>query len=306
MRRALLIAAALLISAGAWLYWPSAFPVDVNEPDAGELAALTERGEYVFRIAGCRGCHTEKDGTLLAGGRTLETPYGRFHPPNITPDPKTGIGSWRFEDLVRALRYGRSPSGRAYLPAFPYTSYSAMQLDDMRALYAYLRTVPAVERESASVASAWYLRGGIAARAWQRFFYRPAATLADGGDDAASRGRYLATALGHCPECHTPRDRFGVRIEALAYSGTEDGPDGDPVPNITPNREHGIGKWRAGALRDFFATGMKPDGDFASGAMVVVIDNSTQYLTPEDTGALIAWLRSLTAIPQDQVESTQP
>jgi len=306
MRRGLLLAGGVLIAAAAWLYWPSSTPIDASEPDAGELAALTQRGEYVFRIAGCRGCHTEEDGPLLAGRRTLETPYGRFSPPNITPDPATGIGSWRFEDLVRALRYGRSPSGRAYLPAFPYPSYARMQLDDMRALYAYLRTVPAVVRKSGPVASAWYLRGGVAARAWQRLFYRPPPTpVADGGDDATGRGRYLATALGHCAECHTPRDRFGARIETLAYSGTEDGPDGDPVPNITSNREHGVGKWRTGALRDFFATGMKPDGDFASGAMVQVIDNTTQYLTPKDTGALIAWLRSLPAIPLDQVESTQ-
>jgi mono/diheme cytochrome c family protein len=168
-----------------------------------------------------------------------------------------------------------------------------MQLDDMRALYAYLRTVPPVAHAS-EPSAAWYLRGGIAARAWQRMFYAPATPIEV--SDEANRGHYLATALGHCIECHTPRNRFGVRIDALAFAGTHDGPDGDPVPNITPDREHGIGKWRTGALRDFLSSGMKPDGDFASGAMVIVIDNSTQYLTDADQSALIAYLRSLPAI----------
>jgi mono/diheme cytochrome c family protein len=302
MRRALLLVAVVLVAAIAWLYWPVSTAIEVSEPDAGELAALVERGEYIFRIAGCRACHTQEDGPLLAGG-TLETPYGRFHPPNITPDATTGIGSWRFEDLVRALRYGRSPTGRAYLPAFPYPSYSAMALEDMRALYAYLRTVTPVVQENAPVASAWYLRGGVAARAWQRLFYKPVDAPPVDESEKLERGRYIVAALAHCPECHTPRNRFGVPIEALAFSGTDDGPDGDPVPNITPNREHGIGKWRVGALRDFFSMGMKPDGDFASGAMVQVVDNSTQYLTPEDTGALIAYLRSLAAIPPEQAEA---
>jgi mono/diheme cytochrome c family protein len=291
MRRALLLVSAALVAALVWLYWPTAPRVELPDPTLEEMAALVGRGEYVFRSAGCAGCHTQKDGPLLGGGRTLELPFGRFVPPNISSDPKAGIGSWRFQDLVRALKYGRSPEGRAYLPVFPYTSYSGMQLDDIRALYAYLRTVPPVARASEPSASAWYLRGGIAARAWQRLFYTPAASI--DVHDALSRGYYLATALGHCGECHTPRNRFGVRIDALAFAGTDDGPDGDPVPNITPDRAHGIGKWRTGALREFFSSGMKADGDFASGAMVVVIDNSTQYLTADDTSALITYLRSL-------------
>jgi len=300
MRRALLLASAALIAALIWLYWPSAPRVELPDPTLEEMAALVSRGEYVFRIAGCAGCHTQKDGPLLGGGRTLDVPFGPFVPPNISSDPKTGIGNWRFQDLVRALRYGRSPEGRAYLPVFPYTSYSGLQLEDMRALYAYLRTVAPVARASEPSAP-WYLRGGVAARAWQRLFYTPAAPIEV--SDTPSRGHYLATALGHCIECHTPRNRFGVPIDALAFAGTDDGPDGDPVPNITPDREHGIGKWRTGALREFFSSGMKPDGDFASGAMVNVIDYSTQYLTQEDAGALIAYLRSLPAIERTADES---
>jgi mono/diheme cytochrome c family protein len=297
VRRLLLALAALVAAAVVWLWWPPD-SVELTEPSAAELDALAKRGEYVYRLAGCRGCHTQDDGPELAGGREVETHYGIFRPPNITPDVDTGIGSWSAADFVRALRYGRSPDGGAYLPAFPYPSYSGMTLDDMLALYAYLRTVPAVSQANAPAVDTWYLRGGLAARVWQRAFYTPAPeATSDGGDDAVARGRYIATALGHCAECHTPRDRHGVPIAALGYSGTPDGPDGDAVPNITPDREDGIGRWRATALREFLATGMKPDGDFASGAMEMVIENTTQHLTREDLGALVAYLRSLPAVP---------
>jgi mono/diheme cytochrome c family protein len=283
-------ATGLALAAAAWLYWPSAAPLEVPEPDAAELAALRERGEYLFHLAGCSGCHTQAHGPLLAGGGALETPFGTFYAPNITPDLATGIGRWRAVDLVRALRDGRAPDGHAYLPVFPYPSYTHLHRKDMLAIYAYLRSVPTVVRPRRP-AAAWYWRGGVAARAWQRAFFTPGDAY--DWEDAATRGRYLATALGHCGECHTPRDRFGVPIAKLQFAGTDTGPDGDPVPNITPDREHGIGTWRASALRDFFSLGMKPDGDLAGGAMSDVIDVTTQYLTPEDTDALIAYLRAI-------------
>src|SRR5262245_26623194 len=249
-RALLVVAVALVIAAAAWLYWPSETEVDVEEPTPEALARLVPHGEYVFRIAGCAACHTQEDGPLLAGGRPLETPFGTFHPPNITPDRETGIGAWRAADLVRALRSGRAPDGHAYFPAFPYPSYAAMTLDDMVALYAYLRTVPPVARASERHELAWYLRGGLAARAWQRLWFDPPAPIDTG--DAPGRGRYIATALGHCNECHTPRDRYGVPIAALRFSGSDEGPERDPVPNITPDREHGIGRWSTRQLRRFF------------------------------------------------------
>src|SRR5262245_24808356 len=135
MRRALLvIALAAMIAvaaAAAWLYWPAETKVDVDELMPEALARLVPHGEYVFRIAGCAACHTQGDRALPAGGRPPETAFGTFQPPNITPDPETGIGAWRAADLVRALRSGRAPDGRAYFPAFPYTSYAAMTLEDM-------------------------------------------------------------------------------------------------------------------------------------------------------------------------------
>lgn len=293
---------AIAVAALVWLYWPSAAGIEVEEPTPEALAELAPRGEYVFRLAGCKGCHTQKeDGPLLAGGRALETPFGTFYPPNITPDAETGIGAWRAADLVRALREGRAPNGRAYFPAFPYPSYAAMTLEDMLALYAYLRTVPAVTRESEPHELPWYLRGGPAARAWQRLWFDPPEPIAQ--DDEIGRGRYIATALGHCGECHTPRDRFGVPIAALHFAGTPDGPDGDPVPNITPDREHGIGSWSARQLRRFFESGMNPDGDFVGGAMVEVIDEGLTHLTREDADALIAYLRSLPPIASPDAPS---
>jgi mono/diheme cytochrome c family protein len=269
---------------------------------AGAATAQTpaERGRYLVAAAGCVSCHTEEreDAVPFAGGRALATPFGTFYAPNITPDRETGIGGWRAEDLVAALHDGVSPAGDAYFPAFPYTSYTGMTEDDARAIHAYLMTLDPVRRANLPHDLPWYLRTRLAARAWQWLNFTAARFAPDPARDAAwNRGAYLVRHLGHCGECHTPRGRLGGLLAARELAGTADGPEGRKVPNITPDRETGIGRWAPGDIEAFLEIGMLPDGDFAGAGMGEVIDENTSRLTPEDRGAIATYLRALPALP---------
>jgi mono/diheme cytochrome c family protein len=255
--------------------------------------ALIARGEQVFHIGGCTNCHTAKNGQLLAGGDPLATPFGTFHPPNITPDPTTGIGGWTEAQFIRAMREGRSPSGAPYYPAFPYTSYTRMSDEDLSALKAYLDTVPPVQqpRHDHELSFPFNQRWGI--RLWQWAFFTPERHVPqpDKGE-AWNRGAYLALGPGHCVECHTPRDTLGVLDMDMAFAGGDlGGPDGK-VPNVTPSAD-GIGDWSEGDITTALTLGMLPDGDFLGGEMGKIVSNGTSKLPPADVEAIIAYLRSL-------------
>jgi mono/diheme cytochrome c family protein len=162
------------------------------------------RGEYVFRAAGCAACHTREGAPPLAGGRAFDTPFGRFYSPNITPDPRHGIGRWSADDLWRALTRGEGPGGVHYYPVFPFTSYAAMTREDSDALHAYLMSVAPKAVASKAHELPWYLRWRFAAWAWKWLFLdtRPFSPV-QGRSARWNRGAYLVRALGHCGECHT-------------------------------------------------------------------------------------------------------
>jgi len=257
------------------------------------------RGKYVFDAADCVACHTDtaNQGTPLAGGRRLETPFGTFYSPNITPDTATGIGRWSDADFIAALRHGRAPDGGHLYPVFPYPSYTLMNESDMRDLKAYLFSLPPVVRENRphEVRPPFGWRFLIAG--WKALFFSPGAFRPDDNRDQRwNRGAYLATALGHCGECHTPRNAFGAPVSDMALAGTAEGPDGGSVPNITPDRETGIGGWSDDDVDTLLTLGMTPDGDFVGAGMAEVVSNSTSKLTPADRAALIAYLKSLPPI----------
>lgn len=261
--------------------------------------ALVERGAYVYRAGGCAGCHTDtaNSGADNAGGVAIDSPFGVFYGPNITPDPEHGIGAWREADLVRALREGVSPDGSHYYPAFPYTSYTRLYDEDMRALWAYLKSRPAVARPNKPHAIAWYIRFRPALALWKWRYFTPGAFVSDPARPArANRGAYLAAAA-HCAECHTPRDAFGGLEKHLSYAGTRDAEG--VIPNITPDKKTGIGRWRESELADYLEDGGTPDGDSAGDLMAEVIENGTRYLTEEDRGAIAAFIFSLAPIERD-------
>jgi mono/diheme cytochrome c family protein len=256
--------------------------------------ALRARGELLFNIGGCTNCHTAKDGPALAGGEPIRTPFGTFHAPNITPDPETGIGGWSEADFIRAMQQGVSPSGAPYYPAFPYTSYTLMSADDLRALKAHLDTIPPARRNSPphDLAFPYNLRLGL--RPWRWLFFTPGRFVPDPSRDAAwNRGAFLVNGPGHCQECHTPRTRWGTLDAAQAFAGGDLGPGIGKVPNITAHPERGIGRWSEDDIAFALTIGATPDGQTLAGDMAKVVANGTSRLPEADLLAVAAYLASL-------------
>lgn len=266
---------------------------------AAQAPGDVSRGAYVFAAAGCESCHTDRKGggAPLAGGRGLETPFGVFYAPNITPDPDHGIGRWTQADLVRALHDGRAPDGSHYFPSFPYASYTGMTLSDIADLWAYLRTVPpsATPNRPHDVPPPFGWR--ILVGGWKLLFFEPGRIAPNPAkSDAWNRGAYLVGALAHCGECHTPRNFLGGPKSAWRLAGSPDGADGEAVPNITPD-DSGIGDWSAGDIATYLDFGMDPTGDFAGSAMAEVIEHGTSKMTDDDRAAIAAYLRDIPALP---------
>lgn len=284
------IAAAVLVA--ALLPWVHARAAGV--PDG----TPAQRGEYLIRAAGCAACHSvaQDEAGFLAGGRALDTPFGRFYSPNITPHAETGIGRWSADDLWRALSEGRGPDGKHYYPAFPYPTYTRMRREDSDALHAYLMTVAAVSRRNKAHDLVWYASFRVANLIW-KWLFLDARRLREDPDrsEGWNRGAYLVEALAHCAECHTPRNWLGALLRDAWLAGNPDGPEGDPVPNITPH-ESGIGEWSNAEIEEYLASGMDPEGDFAGGAMVDVVDDGTAHLTDQDRAAIAQYLKSLPPI----------
>lgn len=274
-----------------WLVVAAAPPVAAD--------AVMRQGEYLFRAAGCANCHTDakNKGAPLAGGRTLKTPFGTFYSPNITPDPETGIGRWSEADFVRALRDGRNPEGGHYYPAFPYTSYTQLTDADLHAIKTYLFGQKPVRQANKPHELPWYLRSRASLRIWKMLFFNPGPFQPQPGQSATwNRGAYLVTAIAHCDECHTPRIFLGGFKKLQRFAGNHDGVDGTDVPNITPDKKTGIGKWSQSDLVEYLETGAMPDGDYAGDVMAEVIDNSLSHLTKNDRQAIAVYMMSLPSV----------
>ena len=257
---------------------------------------LLARGEYVLRISGCSHCHTDENGEPLAGGRALETAFGTFYSPNITSHKTAGIGSWSIDDFERALRHGVSTNGDDYYPAFPYTSYSGMLAQDINALYTYIQSLPASEQPNRAHDLVWFLRWRLAAKAWKWLFFSAGEFQQNPAQSAQwNRGAYIAETMGHCGECHTPRNVFGALQADMAYAGNAQGPEDELVPNITPHKGTGIGDWGRGELLEFLKFGELPNGEYAVGSMEPVLEG-LQQLRPNDREALTDYLRALPPI----------
>lgn len=255
-----------------------------------------KRGEYLAAAGGCIGCHTEerKGATPFAGGRALKTPFGTFFGPNITPDAKSGLGRWSEADFMRAMREGRRPDGANYYPAFPYPSFTKIADSDLKDLWAYLRTLPPSAQPSRPHALRFPFGYRILLWGWKWVFFRPGAFVpAPERSAQANRGAYLVDALGHCGECHTPRNFLGGPKRGRYLAGGKLPGDGT-ASNLTPTR---LKKWSDGELKDFFETGLGPDGDIVAEAMGEVVRNTTSKLRRADLDALIAYLRTLPPLP---------
>ena len=258
-----------------------------------------KRGQYLAKVAGCVGCHTQekKDAVPYAGGRALKTPFGTFYGPNITPHPQAGIGRWTGADFTRAMRHGERPDGANYFPAFPYPSFTLISDGDLLDLWAFLRTLPSSSQPTQAHDLRFPFGWRFLVSVWKWLFFTPGPFVSDTRrTQELDRGAYLIQALGHCGECHTPRNFIGGPKQSRFLAGGK-GPDGKDVPNLTPTK---LKKLSDGELKDFLVSGLTPDGDVPAEAMGEVIRNTTSQLTPRDLVALMAYLRALAPLPSEQ------
>jgi mono/diheme cytochrome c family protein len=256
-----------------------------------------KRGAYLSKAGGCLGCHTEDkpDAQPYAGGRELKTPFGTFYGPNITPHAQAGLGRWSEQDFVRAMRRGERPDGAHYFPAFPYPSFTKISDQDLRDLWAYLRSLPQSDRMSRPHELDFPFRWRWLVWGWKLLFFSPGAFAADPvKSEAVNRGAYLTNALGHCGECHTPRNFLGGPKKDRHLAGAKVGEA--TATNLTPTGLKGVSD---DYLREVLQTGLTPDGDILSEAMNEVVRNTTSQLTRQDLDALIAYLRSLPPLPDE-------
>ncbi|HZQ71445.1 MAG TPA: cytochrome c [Burkholderiales bacterium] len=267
---------------------------------AGALAqgGDAKRGLYLSKAGGCVGCHTEdKEGAQpYAGGRALKTPFGTFYGPNITPHPRAGIGRWSEADFLRALRLGVRPDGAHYYPAFPYPSFTKITDQDLKDLWAYLRTLAPSERPSRPHELRFPFNWRFLLWGWKWLFFKPGPFVPDAAKGATlNRGAYLVQALGHCGECHTPRNFLGApRQDRFLAGGKLAG--STSAPNLTPTR---LAKQGDKELADVLQTGVTDEGDSLAESMAEVVRNTTSQLTAPDLAALIAYLRSLPPLPDE-------
>jgi mono/diheme cytochrome c family protein len=260
--------------------------------------AQLKRGEVLFQAADCAACHTDVKGggAPLAGGRPLKTPFGTFYSPNITADKRNGIGAWSEAEFRRALRQGIGRDGEYLFPVFPYPAFTGMSDQDVADLYAYLQSRPAVAAANKPHDVSWPFSWRFLQVFWRWLFFSQGPLAPAAGASAEwNRGRYLAEAVVHCQECHTPRNLLGARKPSLAYSGNPDGPDGMKVPNITADAQTGIGAWKLDEIVDLLKTGQTPELDFVGSGMAEVV-KGTAALSDGDRHAIAVYLKSQPAI----------
>lgn len=292
----LIVALVVVLAAGFVITRPSA-----EDPSAlSELSGDPENGRLVFWAGGCASCHAAPGATgeaklVLAGGLRLPTEFGTFIVPNISPDPTHGIGGWSTADLFNAMHHGTSPEGEHYYPAFPYTSYVHATPQDVADLKAFLDTLPPSDRADEPHELSFPFNQRLTLGVWKLMNPSPDWVVTGDLTPEETRGRYLVEGLGHCGECHTPRNFLGGAKQNRFLAGGK-GPDGKGVPNLTPTK---LKNWSDAELKDFLVTGITPDGDVPAEAMGEVIRNTTSQLTSDDLAAVIAYLRSLPPLPDE-------
>jgi len=266
------------------------------------LPDLITKGKYIFAAAGGCGCHTEMGKTatgLNAGGRRYDGPFGTVYAANITPDRETGIGNWTDDQIITAIRLGRRPNGERLIPVHPYFVFNGMAEEDLRALVAYLRSLPPINRPNKPRHITVPLFESVFLPAWLAMFAAkevPPATAPSGG---LARGEYLVRAVAHCGECHSPRSGVTQTTDNTRFlAGNAQGPENSSVPNITPDRQTGL-TWSVDEIAEYLGTGNKPDGDVAGGLMGEVIQGTAagyKDLTDADRLAVAQYLKNLPAI----------
>ena len=285
-----------------WLGSLGLGPASAQAPPPGRDSVA--RGKYVFGAAGGCGCHTEKDRPVNSGGRKYDGPFGTVYSSNITPDRQTGIGGWTDDQIITAIRLGRRPNGERLIPVHPYTVFNGMAEEDLRALVAFLRSLPPVNRPNTPKKISVPLFESVFLPTWLAAFAPREMPPPSAPTSGLARGEYLVRAVAHCGECHTPRGLTQATDNSRFLGGTQKGPEGDPVPNITPDKDTGLA-WSEEEIAEFLQRGTKPNGDEAQGLMDEVIRGTLggyKDLTKEDRLAIARYLKSIPAVRNKVVQ----
>ncbi|AWB48542.1 diacylglycerol kinase [Gemmobacter aquarius] len=290
MRRILGLLGALAIL-GFGAFWFLTLPDRLPDDAFANLTPDAAHGQQVFTAAGCASCHMASDATgdaelVLSGGQKFPSAFGTFIAPNISPDPDHGIGAWSVEDLGNALQRGIGREGEHLYPALPYTAYQHMAPQDVVDLYAYLQTLPpdATPSQPHDMSFPFTLRRGLGL--WKVLFLDPDYVVTADLTPEETRGRYIAEAMAHCGECHTPRNALGGLDRSRWLAGAPNPSGQGTIPNITPAKL----SWSPDEVVEYLTTGFTPEFDSVGGHMAHVVENMSK-LPESDRAAVAAYLQ---------------
>jgi mono/diheme cytochrome c family protein len=269
-------------------------PNPTGVPDELKSASLIAKGEYLARAADCMVCHTAKDGTPFAGGRAFVLPFGTIYSTNITPDEETGIGKYTDQGFLKAVHEGLGGGGVRLYPAMPFASYTLMSDEDALAIKAFLSSLQPVHAPARANTLGFPFNQRSLMALWSAFFnpdkrFEPATDRSP----AWNRGAYLVEAMGHCGECHTPRNLGMALDNRKKFTGAVQA--GWRAYNITPDRAAGIGEWSDAELAHYLSMGHAEGRGTASGPMGEAIDEGLSHLSAGDIGAIVEYLRTVPA-----------
>ena len=267
--------------------------IDTSHGELVADAAQIQRGAYLARAGNCQSCHTQVDAEPYAGGEGIQTPFGVVYAGNLTPDKKTGLGSWNASHFWRAMHHGRSKDGRWLYPAFPYAQYTRLTRADADDIFAYLRSLPPVQRPNRDHALRFPYNTQIALALWRALYFKP--QHHQGASDQSApwnRGLYLVEGLGHCAACHSPRNTLGAAISDRQLSGSMMPSEQWYAPSLLSMAEAGVMDWLTTDVVQLLQSGRIRQAH-VSGPMASVVFGSTQYLTDEDLTAMAVYLKSL-------------
>lgn len=296
MRRAV-VGLVLVGVIGAAAAWGLTAPSLRHSTTVAGLTGDPSAGQAVFWAAGCASCHMAPGAAgeaqlVLAGGIAFPSAFGTFYAPNISTDTAEGLGGWTPMEVAGAVMDGVSPLGAHYYPALPYNAYNKMQPQDAADMIAYLGTLPpdATPSRAHAVGFPFNIRRSLGG--WKLLFGRDDWVLADAATPEVDRGRYLAEALAHCGECHTPRNALGGLDRSRWLAGAPNPEGRGTVPNITPGKL----TWSESEIVEYLTSGFTPEYDVVGGAMAHVVENMAR-LPEGDRAAVAAYLKAVPAVP---------
>jgi len=310
MKRIAIVVTVVLLAAGGWWWFHNEAKAPVSrsasEVNAAVLKdpALIAKGEYLAIVGDCASCHTSQGGARYAGGRVLPTPFGNIPSPNITPDHETGLGDWSFEDFWQALHAGKGRRGEFLYPVFSYTSFTKVSRDDALAMFAYLQSLAPVHAPALqpSLEFPYSVRNSL--KAWRALYFHEGEYQRDASkSDAWNRGAYLVQGLGHCNECHAPRDSLGGQEGKASLAGGQIPAQNWYAPDLSTQANGGLAGWSEQDIVDLLKTGQSARGT-AFGPMADVVTQSTQHLHEDDLRAIAVYLQSLPARPANAPENS--